>query len=193
MAVGDSAIVFGAGPIGIGVWHALRGRDIDDVHVVEPSKARRLAINALGAKTLDTMIDDVATFVADHTNGAGVDAVFETARARATIESALACIRARGVVLSIAMYEKPVTAPLLSAALTESRIQGSFCYTAADFEAVIDLMARGAYDTTGWVTTIALGAAVNEGFEALQAGSATKVLVDPMRRAHDINPTEHRE
>jgi pimeloyl-ACP methyl ester carboxylesterase len=89
MAVGDSAIVFGAGPIGIGAWHALRGRDIDDVHVVEPSKARRLAINALGAKTLDPMIDDVAAFVADHTHGAGVGAVFETAGARATIESAL--------------------------------------------------------------------------------------------------------
>lgn len=86
------------------------------------------------------------------------------------------------------MCEKPVSTPLLSAALTECRIQGSFCYTGADFEAVIDQMARGAYDTAGWVTTIALGAAVNDGFEALPAGSATKVLVDPMRRAHDINP-----
>jgi hypothetical protein len=34
--------------------------------------------------------------------------------------------------------------------LTESRIQGSLCYTGADFEAVIALMARGAYNTTGW-------------------------------------------
>jgi hypothetical protein len=34
--------------------------------------------------------------------------------------------------------------------VSESRIQGSFCYTGADFEAVIALMARGAYNTTGW-------------------------------------------
>jgi threonine dehydrogenase-like Zn-dependent dehydrogenase len=46
IAVGDSAIVAGAGPISI-KGHALRGRDIDDVYVVEPSKARRLATDAL--------------------------------------------------------------------------------------------------------------------------------------------------
>jgi (R,R)-butanediol dehydrogenase/meso-butanediol dehydrogenase/diacetyl reductase len=51
-------------------------------------------------------------------------------------------------VVSVAIYEKPVTTPLLSTVATESRIQGSFCYTGAEFEAVIDLMARGAYTTT---------------------------------------------
>jgi (R,R)-butanediol dehydrogenase/meso-butanediol dehydrogenase/diacetyl reductase len=72
-----------------------------------------------------------------------------------------------------------LTTPLLNLVMNESRIQGSLCYTAADFEAVIDLMSRGTYDTTGWVTPIALEDVVDEGFEALHAGTKTKVLVDP--------------
>ncbi len=57
--------------------------------------------------------------------------------------------------VSVAIYEKPLTTPLLNLVMNESRIQGSLCYTADDFEAVIALMAQGAYDTTGWVTSIA--------------------------------------
>ncbi|PRC60055.1 dehydrogenase, partial [Mycobacterium sp. ITM-2017-0098] len=37
---GDTAMVFGAGPIGIGLWFALRGKGLDDVFVVEPSPTR---------------------------------------------------------------------------------------------------------------------------------------------------------
>ncbi|SLJ82636.1 alcohol dehydrogenase GroES domain-containing protein [Mycobacteroides abscessus subsp. abscessus] len=63
--------------------------------------------------------------------------------------------------------------------MNESRIQGSLCYTSADYRAVIDLMAQGRYDATGWVETIALEQVIDEGFEALHAGTKMKVLVDP--------------
>jgi (R,R)-butanediol dehydrogenase / meso-butanediol dehydrogenase / diacetyl reductase len=68
---------------------------------------------------------------------------------------------------------------LLKLVMNESRIQGSLCYTAADFEAVIALMAQRAYDTTGWVTPIAIDDVIDEGFAALHAGEKMKVLVDP--------------
>ena len=64
---GDTAMVFGAGPIGIGLWFALRGKGLDDVFVVEPSPTRRAAIEALGARTLDPTSVDVPAFIADHT------------------------------------------------------------------------------------------------------------------------------
>ena len=63
----------------------------------------------------------------------------------------------------------------------DERIQGArpLCYTSADFEAVIALMAQGGYDTTGWVKPISIDDVVDEGFEALHAGAKMKVLVDP--------------
>jgi (R,R)-butanediol dehydrogenase / meso-butanediol dehydrogenase / diacetyl reductase len=176
---GDTAMVFGAGPIGIGLWFALRGKGIDDAFVVEPSATRRASIEALGARTLDPAALDVPAFIANHTNGRGADAVFDAAGVTPAVETALACIGARRPMVSVAIYEKPLTTPLLNLVMNESRIQGSLCYTSADFQAVIALMSQDAYDTTGWVESIAIDDIIDEGFEALHAGAKMKVLVDP--------------
>ena len=45
---GDTAMVFGAGPIGIGLWFALRGKGLQDTFVVEPSPTRRASIERAG-------------------------------------------------------------------------------------------------------------------------------------------------
>lgn len=147
--------------------------------VVEPSPTRRAAIEALGAQTLDPTATDVPAFIADHTSGAGADAVFDAAGVAPAVSTALACVGSRRPMISVAIYEKPLETPLLNLVMNESRIQGSLCYTGADFEAVIALMAEGRYDTTGWVTRIPLDDVVDEGFEALHAGTKMKVLVDP--------------
>ena len=65
--------------------------------------------------------------------------------------------------------------------MNESRIQGSLCYTSADYESVIELMSQGKYDTTGWVDKISLESVIDDGFEALHAGTKMKVLVDPSK------------
>ncbi|WP_213575780.1 2,3-butanediol dehydrogenase [Rhodococcus sp. USK13] len=178
---GDTAMVFGAGPIGIGLWFALRGKGLDDVLVVEPSPTRRAAIEALGAKTLDPTAVDVPDYVRDATEGRGADAAYDAAGVQPSVETALACVGARKPMVSVAIYEKPLETPLLNLVMNESRIQGSLCYTSADYEAVIALMAEGKYDTTGWVSAITLDSVVEDGFEALHAGTKMKVLVDPSR------------
>jgi len=172
-------MVFGAGPIGIGLWFALRGKGLQDVFVVEPSPTRRAAIEALGATTLDPTGTDVPQFIADHTHGDGADAVFDAAGVTPAVTTALACVGSRKPMVSVAIYEKPLETPLLNLVMNESRIQGSLCYTGADFEAVIALMTEGAYDPTGWVTRIPIEDVIDEGFEALHAGTKMKVLVDP--------------
>lgn len=176
-----TALVFGAGPIGVGLWFALRGQGVEDILVVEPSPVRRASIERLGARTLDPTSVDVAAVVTEHTAGAGVTAAYDAAGVQPAIETALACLGANRTLVSVAIYEKPLETPLLQLVLKESRIQGTLCYTAEDYRAVIDLMASGHYDTTGWVETIGMGDVVSEGFEALHAGQKMKVLVDPSR------------
>ena len=95
------------------------------------------------------------------------------------VQAALASVGARKPTISVAIYEKPLVTPLLNLLMNESRVQGLLCYTSADFEAVIALLAQGGYDTTGWVTPISIDDVVDEGFEALHAGAKMKVLVDP--------------
>lgn len=40
-------------------------------------------------------------------------------------------------------------------------------------------MAKGHYDTTGWVDSIPMSQVVEQGFEELRAGRKMKLLVDP--------------
>lgn len=179
--VGDQsrALVYGAGPIGIGIWFALRGMGLTEIDVVEPSETRRKSIEALGARTLDPMSVDVPALIADRTDGDGVDAAFDAAGVAPAVESALECVGERRPLISVAIYDKPLSTPLINLVLRERRIQGTICYTSDDYRAVIDLMAKGHYDTTGWVDTIALGDVVDGGFEELRAGRKMKLLVDP--------------
>jgi len=146
---------------------------------VEPSETRRSAIESLGARTLDPAAIDVPGFIADRTDGRGADAAFDAAGVAPAIAAATACVGARKPTISVAIYEKPLATPLLNLVMNESRIQGSLCYTSADFEAVIDLMAQGRYETRGWVTPIGIDDVIDEGFEALHAGKKMKVLVNP--------------
>ena len=176
---GGTAVVFGAGPIGIGLWHALKGLGVEDTFVVEPSATRRAAIERLGARTLDPTSVDVPGAVAEHTGGRGADAAYDAAGVQPAVETALATVGAAKPLVSVAIYETPLETPLINLVMNESRIQGSLCYTADDYRAVIDLMGRGHYDTTGWVEKIAMGDVVAEGFEALHAGRKMKVLIDP--------------
>jgi (R,R)-butanediol dehydrogenase/meso-butanediol dehydrogenase/diacetyl reductase len=97
----------------------------------------------------------------------------------ADTEAALECVGERRPLISVAIYQTPLVTPLLNLVLRERRIQGTLCYTADDYRAVIDLMASGHYDTTGWVETIPIDNVIEDGYEPLHAGTKMKLLVDP--------------
>ena len=173
------ALIYGAGPIGIGLWFALRGMGLTEIDVVEPSPTRRTSIEALGARTLDPTAVDVPELIADRTDGDGVDAAFDAAGVTPAVVSALECVGERRPLISVAIYDKPIPTPLINLVLRERRIQGTICYTGDDYRAVIALMAQGHYDTTGWVDTIPMSGVLEQGFEELRAGRKMKLLVDP--------------
>ena len=49
---GETALIAGAGPIGVGVWFALREHGVDRVIVSEPNAERRSAIAGLGVRVI---------------------------------------------------------------------------------------------------------------------------------------------
>ena len=91
---GQSALVLGAGPIGIGVTLGLRAIGVEDITVVEPAPARRATVEALGVENvIDPGAVDVAADVLRRTGGRGVDAAFDCAGAAATFSVAPAVLR----------------------------------------------------------------------------------------------------
>jgi (R,R)-butanediol dehydrogenase/meso-butanediol dehydrogenase/diacetyl reductase len=176
---GMRTVVFGAGPIGVGVMLGLRAKGIDDVVVVEPSAVRRETIAALGAtEVLDPTTDDVRDAVMSRTGGEGADVVFECAGAAASFSAAVPLVTARGKLVVVAVYEDELSWNPTQMMINEIELRGSMGYEMGVYETVIELMDQGHYPTTGWVEHIPWSAVVEEGFEPLRRGERMKVMVD---------------
>lgn len=176
--LGASAAIFGAGPIGIGIFLTLHAMGSGPVVVVEPSATRRAAIAALGAEhVLDASTGDVEAAIRDIAHG-GVGVAFEAAGNSSALASAIAATAPKGTVVVVATYEQAVTLGAGSLVHGERHLVGSSTYR-GDFAPVIELMARGAYPTDGWVDRVAMRDMVAIALPRLRGGAAVKVLVDP--------------
>lgn len=173
---GGTALIAGAGPIGIGAWFALQARGVRKVLVSEPSAERRAIISGLGAKVVDPVNEDLSAAVADVTGGAGVDVAVDAAGSGAAITSALANLSPGGRVVVVSLHEQPMDFLPTLLMMGETEIVGAVGYRPEEFDAVIAAMARGVYDTTGWVEEIELTGVV-DAIRALREGAGAKVLI----------------
>jgi (R,R)-butanediol dehydrogenase/meso-butanediol dehydrogenase/diacetyl reductase len=180
---GGSAVVLGAGPVGLAAALDLVARGVDRLVVTEPSKVRRAAVTgvlaAVGASTasvVDPAEVDPAALVKDLTDGEGVDAVVDAAGVEPAFQAGLSVLRPGGTLVTVATYMQPVTFHPLLTMLSEIDVRASLGYR-GDFPEVVELMAAGAFPVDGWVRRLPL-ADVAEAFELLDVGSEVKLLVD---------------
>lgn len=176
VAEGGSALIAGAGPIGIGVWFALKAQGVQNVLVSEPSADRRAIISALGATVVDPVNEDLAQAVAELTDGDGVDVAFDAAGAGPAVTSSLASLVPGGRVVVVAIHERSMELLPTQLVMAETEIAGALAYLPADFDAVIEAMSHGVYDTTGWVQEVPLEGVV-DAIHALRGGAGAKILV----------------
>jgi (R,R)-butanediol dehydrogenase / meso-butanediol dehydrogenase / diacetyl reductase len=173
---GGTALVAGAGPIGIGVFFALRARGVETVLVSEPSATRRAAVQRLGATVVDPTTGDLAAAVAEATGGNGVDVAFDAAGVGVAMTSALGLLAPAGLLVVVALHEKGFEFNPTMLVFGETSMRGALAYLPRDFDAVIAAMAAGKYDTTGWVDEVDVADLVPT-FGRLRGGSGMKVLV----------------
>ncbi|QCQ92816.1 alcohol dehydrogenase catalytic domain-containing protein [Rhodococcus sp. SGAir0479] len=174
---GQFALVLGAGPIGVATALNLRAGGVDRILLSEPSETRRSVAAALGFDVIDPAAIDPVAAVHERTAGVGAAAVFECAGVAATVQTALAAVRARGTVVLLATYKEQVPLNTYALMFGEMRLMSSLAYSRKEFRAVIDRMAAGAYPLDGWVDRVAL-ADVADGVRAASDGRRMKVLVE---------------
>ena len=122
---GGTALIAGAGPIGIGVWFALKARGVEKVLVSEPSAERRATIAAIGATVIDPVNEDLAAAVSELSDGDGVDVAFDAAGAGPAITSALASLVPGGRVVVVAIHERPMEFLPTQLVMAETDIAGA--------------------------------------------------------------------
>ena len=142
---GDSAMVFGAGPIGALTIAALLAMEVSPVYVVEPGERRRQLAQDLGATEVlePSVLETFPPWRPEQHSTRAVDAVFECSGKKAAMESGFHQLKRGGqLVLVGAGMEAPSFDPNRMI-LNELHVCGSFVYDEHGFERALELLGSG--------------------------------------------------
>jgi threonine dehydrogenase-like Zn-dependent dehydrogenase len=177
---GKSALVIGAGPIGLLALQALRLRGATTIVVSDIDPARLAMAGELGAEVIDARSDDLMARVRSITGGLGVDMTVDAVGSAETRTQAVAATRSAGLVLLSGLHEEASAFPASEVIRREISVKGAFCYSREDFAAGIDAVAAGTMRLDPWVVE----APLRDGgawFDRLadRPGNVSKVLLVP--------------
>lgn len=179
---GQTAVVFGAGPIGLMTMINLRAAGVDCIIAVEPAAARSAKAIAAGADVVFNPRDvDVVEAVMELTGGIGADIAMECAGISVALGQAALAVRKGGRIVNVALWGKPATLDMNTTALKELSLSGSLAYC-NDHPATIDLVRSTALDLDQLITKrIPLDDVIDGGFHELinNKDEHIKILVHP--------------
>ena len=174
---GDTALVFGGGPIGALIAMVARHRGAR-VTVVEINPHRLAILEKLGLETIGPGVD-VRQFANDWTSGVGVDVAFEVTGNPAAVRLVTDVVRVWGTVSIVAIHAEPMPVNLYQMFARELTMHGSRLYAREDWEEAIRLASTGAVGVGPLVSRRIPLEALQQGMEeALGGGAVMKVLVD---------------
>src|SRR5689334_500085 len=139
---GSTALVLGAGTIGLLLQQALKVAGCSRVFVTDVDATRLKLSEQLGATAALKSGPDLVSKVTDLTKGIGVDVAVEAVGITPTISSAVDCVRKGGVVLLVGNITPEVSIPLQKVVSRQIRLQGS-CASAGEYPQAIELMSNG--------------------------------------------------
>lgn len=179
LRMGQSVAIFGAGPIGLLQLIAAKAAGATKILVVDLSQSRLDKAKALGATHIINSGEQDPVAVIRSIVPDGVDVTFEVAGVEATFTQSLAVTRARGTVVIVSVFAKPIQFHPFSLLVTGIKITSSLGYEPTVFQNTIDLIASGQMDVKDVITgRIELDDIVDKGFEVLSTDKTqSKILV----------------
>jgi (R,R)-butanediol dehydrogenase / meso-butanediol dehydrogenase / diacetyl reductase len=174
---GQTVVIHGAGPIGLGVYFTLRKWGVR-VILVDPSRERRTSLAKIGiTAVLDPSDGDVVAAIKDLTGGFGADASVDAAGVPVAFTAALRGTKVGGTLVVVAIHTLPITIAPMDVLMSEVNIVG-IALSCNTFPSVIEEMSAGTYPQAGWVETIPFAGLIENGFERLHRQQGMKILVD---------------
>jgi len=176
----STALVVGAGTIGVLTLQALRAARCRRVFVSDVDATRLKMAKELGATEVLLADKDVVPEVLQRTGGVGVDVAMEAVGRDETVNAAIASVRKGGTVVLVGNISPTATLPLQKVVTRQIRLQGS-CASAGEYPQAIELMASGAIRVKPLITAIAPLAEGPQWFERLYAREPNllKVVLTP--------------
>lgn len=177
----STALVIGAGMIGLLVLQALRATGIRRVAVSDIDDARLKMAADLGASaTFNAKTSEVPAAMLKFTEGRGVDVALEAVGSTPTIKTAVESVRKGGTVVLIGNIASNVEIPLQTIVTRQIRLQGSAA-SAGEYPRCIELLASGAVEVDSLISVVAPLEEGAQWFERLHSrqGNLMKVILTP--------------
>ena len=182
LAANATAVVVGAGMIGLCVIQALRWAGATRIIAVDLADNRLALARELGATdTLRSDCCDVPAAVAQLTGGLGADVALEVVGISATLNLALASVRRGGSVVLVGNLAAKTDFPLQSVVTRELTLHGT-CASAGEYPLCLDLIARGVIRVEPMISALAPladGAAWFKKLSAPGGAQTMKVILTP--------------
>jgi len=153
----QTALVIGAGPIGLMCQQALQAMRGVKVAVCDLSAGRLAIASRLGAeKVFSSRDSDVAQAALDWTEGEGVDLVVDAAGAAATKTLSLAALRPGGATVWIGLHGNRMEVDSYDITLPEKQVLGTYAAKKEELAEALELMRVGSVDVTSWTEVASL-------------------------------------
>ncbi|SDI93157.1 2,3-butanediol dehydrogenase [Alteribacillus bidgolensis] len=179
LKAGDSAAVFGAGPIGLLVIEALKAAGASTIYAVEVSASRKKLAEELGAYVIDPTDADPVEEIKRLTNG-GIDVSYEVTGIPDVLNQCINSTHNGGESVIVSIWESEASIQPNDLVIKEKTVKGIIAYRHV-YPAVMELMKQGYFNGDKLITNkIKLDQVVEEGFEQLtEDKSQIKILVKP--------------
>jgi L-iditol 2-dehydrogenase len=179
----DTAVVVGAGMIGLLVVQALRAAGAAQIIAIDLDDRRLALARELGATHgFRSDLTEVVSEVQKLTDGRGAHVAFEVVGFTATLNLALNTLRRGGAAVLVGnLAPQTDKFPLQAVVTRELRLFGS-CGSAGEYPECIDLIARGAIRVEPLISAVAPLAEGAKWFQELSApggGGRMKVILQP--------------
>lgn len=150
-----TALVMGAGMIGLLVLQVLKEAGCSRIFVVDIDDTRLRLATELGASAvINAKTSDTKEQIDRLTNGTGVDIALEAVGSTPTVKSAIESVRKGGHVTLIGNVTPQVEIPLQIVVSRELTLQGSAA-SSGEYPECIDLLARGSIRVDPLISAIA--------------------------------------
>jgi L-iditol 2-dehydrogenase len=176
-----TALVLGAGPIGLFCQQALQVLRGSRVFVADLSPERLAIAKKLGAAgVINPREQDAAKVLLAATGGEGADLVVDAVGASATKKTSLEALRPGGVTVWIGLHENTVTLDSYNITLPEKQVLGTYAAKIEELSHALELMASGKVDALSWVQRFPLEDGVTAFNRMLAAkGADIKAVICP--------------
>lgn len=137
----DTALVVGAGTIGLLTMQALLLAGVEKVVMSDVSEARLSVAKATGAAaTINPNTQEFARFVEQQTGGQGFDVTFEAVGVAPAVAQSLQAVRDGGTVVWIGNNQRMVEIDMQSVVTRELKVFGTYGMTERDFRRALQML-----------------------------------------------------